>query len=503
MSRGFLARARSGACIVLALALVSGPLAADDVNPVDLDAQLAAVLRSAGFTGTIQSQLVPRLGRPLDPRLAALGNALFFDTITGLHDDNTCAGCHAPNAGFGDTQSIAIGIQNNGVVGPQRTGPRNQRRTPTIVNTAFYPKLMWNGRFLAASGDPFDATGGFLFPYPEGRTRFPGGDPAINHLLIAQAHMPPTETTEVAGFTGAFWSLEPRYAQFDDGIGSDLPLPDASGARNDPIRAAVLARLNASPAYRSAFGQLFPGVAAGAPIDFSQFARAIAEFEFTLVRADAPLDRFARGDRQAMTASQKRGALLFFTSSCVECHAVAGKANEMFSDFAFHVAGIPQIAPDFGAGRGNVIFDGDTEAEDFGLAQSTLNPADRYQFRTSPLRNLALQATFFHNGAYTRLDDAVEHHLDTIASLREYDAEAAGVAPDLRARQGPAEPVLAALDPRLRTPLHLRSEAFSDLIAFLRDGLLDPDASTAAFCALAPATLPSGRPPLRFEGCPR
>jgi hypothetical protein len=33
----------------------------------------------------------------------------------------------------------------------------------------------------------------FLLPLPEGNTRFPPFDPAVTHLLIAQAHIPPTE----------------------------------------------------------------------------------------------------------------------------------------------------------------------------------------------------------------------------------------------------------------------------------------------------------------------
>ncbi len=142
----------------------------------DLDDQLRVTLQQAGFTGRIESTLAARLGRPIDARLAELGRLLFFDTVTGLHDDNTCAGCHSPTSGFGDTQSIAIGVQNNGIVGPDRSGPRNQRRTPSIVNTAFYPKLMWNGRFSAPSGDPFNNSLGFLFPPPEGSTRFPPND---------------------------------------------------------------------------------------------------------------------------------------------------------------------------------------------------------------------------------------------------------------------------------------------------------------------------------------
>src|SRR5215475_5944421 len=57
---------------------------------------------------------------------------------------------------------------------------------------------------------------------------------------------------------------------------------------------------------------------------------------------------------------------------------------------------------------------------------------NRYKFRTSPIRNVALQPAFFHNGAFTRLEDAVRHHLDVFASALNYDPLAAGVAPDLR-----------------------------------------------------------------------
>src|SRR5258706_4211932 len=92
----------------------------------DLDQQVHAALHSAGFTGTIQSQFLPRLGRPLDPQLADLGRLLWFDKSGGLHDDNTCGGCHSPSRAFVDTQSIAIGVQNNNLVWLHRAGPRNQ-----------------------------------------------------------------------------------------------------------------------------------------------------------------------------------------------------------------------------------------------------------------------------------------------------------------------------------------------------------------------------------------
>jgi cytochrome c peroxidase len=472
--------------------------------PPDLDDELRVVLGRAGFTGAIQSRLEPRLGRSLDQNLANLGRLLWFDKAGGLHSDNTCGGCHSPSRGFGDTQSIAIGIQNNNLVGPNRSGPRNQRRTPAAANTAFYPNLMWNGRFSAPSGDPFDNSRGFKFPPPEGTTRFPPFDPIVTHLLIAQAHIPPTEMVEVAGFTGTKGTIGPEFDQFDDGKGGIVPPPDATGSRNEPIRQAVLGRLNASAAYRELFGALFPEVAAGAPIDFTMFGRAIAEFEFTLVFANAPIDRFARGDERAMTTHQKKGALVFFgKGECYQCHAVGGTSNEMFSDFKMHVIGVPQIAPLFGVGAGNVIFDGPGQDEDFGLEQITGDPADRYKFRSSPLRNAALQPAFFHNGAFTRLEDAIRHHLNVFESARNYDPASAGVHRDLTHRLGPIEPVLERIDPLIAEPIELTPAEFNNLVAFVRDGLLDERAKRQNLCGLAPESVPSGFTTMRFEECPQ
>ena len=124
-------------------------------------------------------------------------------------------------------------------------------------------------RFAALSGDSFDNSAGFQFPLPEGLTL--SGQP---HLLAAQAFIPPTERNEVAGF---------------EFVGD-----------NDAIRAEVIHRLNNTAAYRKLFAKSFPAVKAGEPITYEMFARAIAEFEFTLTFANAPVDRYARGELDAM-----------------------------------------------------------------------------------------------------------------------------------------------------------------------------------------------------------
>lgn len=439
-------------------------------KPTTIDQQLSIVLEQLGFTGRIESRLQERLGRKLDNRKIELGRLLWFDTIGGLNNDNTCGGCHSPTNAFGDTQSIAIGINNNLIVGPHRTGPRNQRRTPIIINAAFYPTLMWNSRFASLSGNPFDNSSGFSFPPPEQLTLS-----YLPHLLDAQAFIPPTERVEVAGF--------------------DFP------GDNFAIRAEVLNRLNAVPEYRKLFGKIFPAVKSGAPINFNMFGAVIAEFEFSLVFANAPIDQFARGQKNAMTEGQKKGALLFFgRAGCVECHRVSGNSNEMFSDFSQHVVGVPQIAPQAGnPSAGNVTFDGPGQNEDFGLEQITGNPNDRYMFRTSPLRNAAMQPAFFHNGAFTRIEDAIRHHLDVKSSVNSYNTSSAFVAADLRGPLGPMAPVLARLDPLLVNSVQLNADEFSDLVDFVKNGLLDERAKAENLRKLVPRAVPSGRPVMTFE----
>ncbi len=441
----------------------SNPDAAQVAANGSISQRFTHTLREAGFTGTVGQSLTTRLGRPINPRIAEVGRMLWFDSFTGLNDDNSCAGCHSPTAGMGDVGSIAIGIDNNGVVGPDRTGPRNQRRTPMAINTAFYPTLMWNSRFFSASGNPFDNSAGFVFPPPEGTTLS-----HLSHLLQAQAFIPGTERVEMAGF--------------------------ATPGNSAELRAAILARLNGNAAYRSLFGEAFRDVRAGGPINFDHYGRAIAEFEFTLVFANAPIDRFARGETSAMTERQQRGGLLFFgKAGCVKCHAVSGGSNEMFSDFRQHVAGMPQVAPSFG----NVTFDGPGANEDFGLEQVSGLASDRYMFRTSPLRNIALQPAFMHNGAFVELGAAMRYHLDALRNGPAYTPAALAV--DLRGPTGPVDPVLARLDARLARPAGLSEEEVGELVEFVRVGLLDPDARPERLRRLIPAALPSGRPGFEFQ----
>ena len=516
-----------------------------------LDDELYAVLEENEFTGEIQKQLELKLGRKLDTRKVDLGRLIFFDNGLGLHQDNSCAGCHSPGFGFGDSQPIAIGVDNNNVVGIHREGPRNQRRTPSVINTAFYPSLMWNSRFASVSGDPFDNSDGFDFPPPEGDSLFNilyDYVQQLDHLLIAQAHLPFTELPEMVGFTSTaglpiafsgFSGLaqadenndhknaqpllflpvtgngnqrspmcpDPDFSQFDDGEG--IPVPPVDPYYNSPnfgIRTVVLDLINSNPAYVKLFKKIYPEVSIS-PVNFIMVSEVVAEFEFSLTFAKAPLDKFATGNSHAMTDAEKRGALIFFgKGNCVTCHQVSGPSNEMFSDFNVHNVGTPQIFPEFGIETGNVPFSDincpnktPSGRLDFGREEVTGNSNDRYKFRSSPLRNARVQSSFFHNGSFSDLRDAIQFHLDPSENIDSYNPASNGVPPDLHYLASDMNDVMETLDPALASGIVLTNAELEDLYVFVRDALYDNRAAPEKLNALIPASVPSGVPVAQFE----
>ena len=150
---------------------------------------------------------------------------------------------------------------------------------------------------------------------------------------------------------------------------------------------------------------------------------------------------------------------------------------------------MPQIGP----GRG----DGVDGHEDFGREQVTADETDRYRFRTPTLRNVALTAPYGHTGPYNTLRAVVEHHVDVVSALQNYDQNQAVL---------PSREDLDALDyivmddkQRLRNiavASDLAEFNYSDtdidrIIDFLH-ALTDP--GSIDLRADAPMTVPSGLP---------
>ena len=145
------------------------------------------------------------------------------------------------------------------------------------------------------------------------------------------------------------------------------------------------------------------------------------------------------------------------------------------------------------------VFHGPGANEDFGREEVTGDAADRYAFRTSPLRNAAVQPTFMHNGAFTSLESAIRHHLDVADSVRHYTPAGQNLAADLTGTTGPSDPILDRVDTLLRKPINLTEDEIRQLVAFVRNGLLDPRAQPNSLRRLVPQSVPSGRTPLIFD----
>jgi len=73
---------------------------------------------------------------PLTPEKAELGKLLFFDPRLSRAGDISCASCHAPDKRWSDARELPI----------LSDGVANARRTPTVLNSAWMPQLMWDGR---------------------------------------------------------------------------------------------------------------------------------------------------------------------------------------------------------------------------------------------------------------------------------------------------------------------------------------------------------------------
>jgi cytochrome c peroxidase len=100
---------------------------------------------------------------PNDARIA-LGEMLFFDPRLSRKANMSCASCHNPALGWSDGLPTATGFDMQTLA----------RATPTIINAAFNPIQMWDGRkgtLEEQALGPIEAGGEMNMPLPEMVTR--------------------------------------------------------------------------------------------------------------------------------------------------------------------------------------------------------------------------------------------------------------------------------------------------------------------------------------------
>lgn len=187
---------------------------------------------------------------------------------------------------------------------------------------------------------------------------------------------------------------------FWDGRASNLeeqalvPLTHADEMGMQPGQAAQV--LQHSDVYPALFQRVF----GSDTITDARIGKAIAQFERTLISANAPYDRFLQG-QYVLSESEKRGLALFTNApspkrgirggNCAHCHGGPKLYQELF-----HNNGLDRQATD--SGRQAVT----------GLA------LDHGRFRVPTLRNIALTAPYMHDGRFATLLSVLDHYSDHV-----------------------------------------------------------------------------------------
>jgi cytochrome c peroxidase len=151
-----------------------------------------------------------------------------------------------------------------------------------------------------------------------------------------------------------------------------------------PIDGAV-ARLARNPLYAAAFRALDAEPSADA------IAAVLAQYLRSIVAGDSRFDRFAAGDRTALTPLERRGLDLFQgRARCDRCHS-----GSLLSDEQFHNTGV--------AWRDGAL-------RDDGRHQVSRRTEDRGAFKTPTLRQIAQTAPYMHDGSLATLEAVVDFY---------------------------------------------------------------------------------------------
>ena len=292
----------------------------------------------AHFSALPEEVKYPKDNPPSEEKVR-LGRFLFFDPILSGNRDVACATCHHPSNGFAESLDISIGVNGHGFGSKRKFKepndiPFTKRNAQTIINSAF------NGINARHRYQPENAP-----MFWDLRT----------NSLENQALEPIKAVEEMRGH----------------------------GYTETEILPEVIRRLKKIPEYRQLFEEAFGTKEA---VTRENMAKAIANYERTLLTNNSRFDRYMRGDKSAISLSEKDGFEQFIQSGCGSCHN-----GPMFSDYQQHVLGVPDNLK--------------LEYLDKGIDST-------YAFRTASLRNLRFTAPYMHNGSLPSLQRVLEFYED-------------------------------------------------------------------------------------------
>lgn len=201
---------------------------------------------------------------PSSPAKIELGRLLFYDPILSGNKDIACVSCHHPDQGYAEYRDMSLGTNAKGL-GSKRVFnspneiPLMKKNADTILNTAF------NGINLQ------------------------------NYYSPEKAPM--------------FWDLRVESLE-DQALEPILTLEEMRGSHfeKEEILVTVIQRLKNISEYVVLFNDAFKEPEA---TNSSNLAKAIGAFERTLVTTETRFDKYMRGDKDAISLSEKDGFEMF------------------------------------------------------------------------------------------------------------------------------------------------------------------------------------------------
>jgi len=196
--------------------------------------------------------------------------------------------------------------------------------------------------------------------------------------------------------------------------------------------------------YTFLFDQVFADVPVEERYTITTASLAFSAYIRTILANRAPFQDWLKGDREALGYEEKKGAILFFEKAqCIQCHY-----NQNLGSSEFHALGVTDMdqIPSYNTSP--------DDRRNLGRGGFTLQPEDNYRFKVPGIYNLQGANFYFHGASKTSIRDLVEYK---------------------NAAQSENSRVPQDLISSKFKPIGLTEEEKNHLIAFLENGLQDPD----------------------------
>jgi len=209
-----------------------------------------------------------------------------------------------------------------------------------------------------------------------------------------------------------------HIAQFWDGRAPSVE-EQAKGPVLNPVEMGapseefVIKVLKSMPGYVEAFKAAFPGEAD--PVTYNNFGKAVGAFERKLL-TPSNWDAFLKGNKEALTAEEKKGFATFAKTGCVTCHNGAGVGGHMFQKL-----GLVKEWPGL---------------KDNGRSDVTKNEGEKHFFKVPSLRNITETGPYLHDGSVKSLDEMVKMMAEYQLGKKLSDEETASIITFLKALKG-------------------------------------------------------------------